>query len=311
MRNIESLTFATGILRNLSIHEASTLRLRLRTLKPAGMCSLRFDAKRAVCMTAALLLCGSAWAMEKVALGPIFGWWLPADAAGPRPAVIALHGCGGLYGRNGQLNERHAAMADLLRSRGYHVVFPDSFTPRGLRQLCTIPLKERTLRAADRRVDIDAALDWLAARADVDAARIVILGWSHGGAAVLAALNHRIGPQPLQARAAVAFYPGCSAYSRSPGTYLPVAPLLILIGALDDWTPPAPCVELGKWTPKVMVRVLADSYHDFDHPSAPVRVRSDVPNGARPGAGVTVGSNPRARREAYDAMFEFLEKELR
>jgi len=61
----------------------------------------------------------------------------------------------------------------------------------------------------------------------------------------------------------------------------------------------------------VTVRVFPDSYHDFDHPSAPVRVRSDVPGGTRPGSGVTVGANPRSRQEAYAAMFEFLERELR
>ena len=248
---------------------------------------------------------------EKVGFADIFGWWLPAPGAEPRPAVIGLHGCNGLYLRGGELNARERSMAELLRQRGYHVLLPDSFTPRGLRELCTVPLAKRTLRAAERSADIHGALDWLAARPEVDRTRIVVLGWSHGGSAVLAALKHRIGPMPLQARAAIAFYPGCSAYARTQGSYLPVAPLLILIGALDDWTPPAPCVELGKWTPKVVVRVLPDSHHGFDHPASKVRVRTDVPNGTRRGEGVTVGSNPQARKEAYAAMFEFLERELR
>ena len=47
-----------------------------------------------------------------------------------------------------------------------------------------------------------SALDWLAARPDVDRNRIVVLGWSHGGNALLAALKHGMGPMPLQARAA-------------------------------------------------------------------------------------------------------------
>jgi dienelactone hydrolase len=262
-------------------------------------------------MILGLALSAAAGAMDKVSLGSVSGWWLPTSAEGKRPAVIALHGCGGLYARNGALNARHRAMAELLHSRGYHILFPDSFTPRGIRELCTVPLQERKLRAAERSADIQTALDWIATRAEADAARIVVLGWSHGGSAVLAALNHRLGPQPLQARAAIAFYPGCSPYARRPGMYLPVAPLLILIGALDDWTPPEPCVELSKWTPKVMVRVYPESHHGFDDPSSPVRVRSDVPNGVRPGAGVTVGSNPAARKAAYEAMLEFLERELR
>lgn len=251
-----------------------------------------------------------AFASHDAQATPLFGWWLPSRPE-RLPAVIALHGCGGLYGRGRDLNERHRAMAELLRARGFHVLFPDSLTSRGLRELCTIPMAERTLRANDRRFDIQGALAWLAARPDVDRDRIVVLGWSHGGSAVLSALNHRIEAMPLQARAAVAFYPGCTTYARSRASYQPVAPLLILIGELDDWTPPKPCVALADYTAKIFVRVLPGSYHDFDHPSAPLRVRRDIPNGVRPGQGVTVGSNPKAREEAYSAMFDFLERELR
>jgi dienelactone hydrolase len=251
----------------------------------------------AVCMFLVAFLTAHALAdqvsgAEKVSLGDVFGWWLPATGPEPKPAVIGLHGCGGLYAR-GDLNARERGLAQLLRSRGFHILLPDSFTPRGLRELCTTPVAERTLRAAERRSDIQGALDWLAARREVDRTRIVVIGWSHGGSALLAALNHRIGVQPLQARAAVAFYPGCTPYARTEGSYLPVAPLLILIGALDDLTPPAPCVELGKWTPKVSVVVLPGSHHGFDHPSSQVR------------------SHALARDRAYAALFEFLERELR
>jgi hypothetical protein len=33
----------------------------------------------------------------KVSFADTFGWWLPVAAAQPGPAVIALHGCDGLY----------------------------------------------------------------------------------------------------------------------------------------------------------------------------------------------------------------------
>jgi len=145
--------------------------------------------------------------------------------------VIALHGCGGLYARARDLNERHRAMAELLRSRGFHVLFPDSFTPRGFRQLCSVPLAERRLRSSDRRFDIQGAIDWLAARPEADRDRLVLLGWSHGGGAVLSALNRKLNEMRVQPRAAVAFYPGCTAYARSKAGYAPVSPLLILIGS--------------------------------------------------------------------------------
>jgi dienelactone hydrolase len=175
---------------------------------------------------------------EKVGFADTFGWWLPVAGAGPRPAVIGLHGCDGGSARN-ELNARERAIADLLRDRGYHVLLP-----------------------APCSVNIHGAIDWLAARPDVDRARVVVLGWSHGGSTLLAALQHRIGPMPLQARAAIAFSPDCSPFGRTQGSYLPVAPLLILLDGLGQRTPAAPCLELANWTPKVMVRVLPESRHD-------------------------------------------------
>src|SRR5688572_3786300 len=78
-------------------------------------------------------------------------------------------------------------------------------------------------------------------------------------AAALTSMARSIGPMPLQARAAIAFSPSCGPYAVTPGSYLPVAPLLILVGALDQRTAAAPCLELANWTPKVVVRVLGES----------------------------------------------------
>jgi dienelactone hydrolase len=172
----------------------------------------------------------------KVSFADIFGWWLPVTAPPTRPAVIALHGCDGLYLRN-PLDAREHSVSELLGRRGFHVLLSDNCSG----------------------ADIHGALDWLAARREVDRNRIVVLGWSHGGSALLAALKHRIGPMPLQARAAIAISPSCGPYAVTPGSYLPVAPLLILVGSLDERTPAAPCLELANWTPKVVVRALPDS----------------------------------------------------
>jgi hypothetical protein len=172
----------------------------------------------------------------KVSFTEIFGWWLPAAGLEPRPAVLALPGCDGLHLRN-PLNAFERATAELLGRRGFHVLLSDSCSG----------------------ADIHGALDWLAARPEVDRSRIVVLGWSEGGSALLAALKHRLGPMPLQARAAIAFSPACAAYAVTPGSYLPVAPLLILVGRLEERAPAGPCLELANWTPKVVVRVLPES----------------------------------------------------
>jgi dienelactone hydrolase len=64
-----------------------------------------------------------------------------SDSTTPKPAVIALHACGGLYASSGapkgQLNVRHHAMGQMLQAQGYHVMFPDSFTSRGIESICS------------------------------------------------------------------------------------------------------------------------------------------------------------------------------
>ena len=66
-----------------------------------------------------------------------------------------------------------------------------------------------------------------------------------------------------------------------------------------------PCVELGQRV-GAEVHVYPDSYHDFDNPAAPVRLRTDVPNGVHPGQGVHAGGNPAAREQAYQRVLQLL-----
>jgi dienelactone hydrolase len=243
---------------------------------------------------------------------PLTAWVFQPVGRAPTGTVIALHGCGGLYAasgaRKGQLNARHQAMADLLMAEGYAAVFPDSLTPRGESSLCTQKIGTRRIDQGERRADTLAALTWAAAQPWAQAQRMALLGWSHGGSAVLAATDAAradVRAQPLQPVVAIAFYPGCSAALKSG--YRMSAPLVLMLGEKDDWTPPAPCVALGNAV-GAEVNVYPDSYHDFDNPTGQVRVRTDVPNGAHPGQGVHVGPNPVAREQAYARLRELLRK---
>jgi dienelactone hydrolase len=224
--------------------------------------------------------------------------------------VVALHGCGGLFtaseGRRGELNARHQAMADMLVAEGYAVLFPDSLTPRGEKELCTQRIGERTVGQVQRRADALAAIAWAAAQPWTPAQRVALLGWSHGGSTVLGTTDVRradVAAQAVRPALAIAFYPGCTAALQAG--YRPSTRLVLMLGEKDDWTAPGPCIELGR-AAGAEVHVYAGSYHDFDNPVAKVRVRRDVPNGVHPGQGVHVGGNPKARAQAYGRLLQLL-----
>jgi dienelactone hydrolase len=241
------------------------------------------------------------------------------------PLVIAVHGCGGLYSTRAdwrdQLTERFAAWTAQLLEDGYAVLLPDSFTPRGLREICTIKNSVRMIGIPRRRLDVLGGLAHAAALPGVDPARIALVGWSNGGTTALAAIDVRDAQvaafgardQPFF-RAAIAFYPGCAPSLRLVAGWETRIPTAIHIGELDDWTPAAPCVELATAVrtrgDPLVVTVHPASYHGFDAPRGRVVVRRDVPNGVHPGQGVTNGPNPAARRAAIDSVRALLRANL-
>lgn len=231
------------------------------------------------------------------------------DAQGKRPAVVLLHGCGGAYGRDGRLARRYTDHVTLLHSLGIGGLVVDSLGTRGEKELCTQKIGERAVTQADRRRDALAALAWLAAQPGVDAGRLGLLGWSNGGSTVLAAtnLNHpEVKGASARASFAIAFYPGCEAERRRG--YATDTPLLLLLGGSDDWTPPEPCLRLaqdaqGAAMPQWVL--YPGAFHGFDGDTPP-RSRKDVPNGANPGQGVTVGGDPQARALSRERLRAFL-----
>jgi dienelactone hydrolase len=236
------------------------------------------------------------------------GYWFAAARSGRAPAWVLLHGCGGPYAGNGALSPRMHDYAKLLNQQGMHALVLDSLTPRGEKELCTQRTGQRRVTQTQRRRDALGALQWLAARDDVDVKRLGLLGWSNGGSTVLAATNAghaEVAAAPVRPSHAVAFYPGCADEQRRG--YWPVAPLLLLLGAADDWTPIAPCQALAEASsaPQPEVHVYTGAYHGFDG-LGPVRVRADVPGGVRPGAGVHVGGDAAAREASRAALQAFL-----
>jgi dienelactone hydrolase len=243
-------------------------------------------------------------------------YFSPDPSSGGYPAIVAVHGCAGMYSavpaRRDRLSLRHQQMADLLLAQGYAVLFPDSFNSRGRREVCSDPPGKSNITQDNRRLDVLGALTYLRTRDDVDGSRVALLGWSHGGSAVLAAVNRR---NPAVAgylesvgsgsffRTAIAFYPGCLAALRGRDGYVPATPVDIFIGESDDWTSPKPCVALGQameaMSLPLHVTTYAGAYHGFDMPNMRRAQHLDVSSGVHPGRGVTIAPNREARDDAY------------
>lgn len=90
-------------------------------------------------------------------------------------------------------------------------------------------------------------------------------------------------------------------------------PLLILIGEKDDWTPAEPCIDLAARAAArgdaVTIQVYAHAYHDFDAPSAKLRVRKNIATTASGTA--TTGTEPAARADAIERTPAFFARYLR
>ena len=232
---------------------------------------------------------------------------------GPFPAVVMLHGCGGFYTSQGYVTASYRHWLDLLASNGYAALLVDSFNPRGHRTICE-QQKRAILISRERVEDAYAALRWLEQRRDVLPDRIGLLGWSNGGSGALYTLRESRPDRGF--RAGVAFYPGCRALLQSKTPYRPYAPLLVLSGEADDWTPAAPCVALAaiarrKGAPMEIV-TYPGAHHSFDRLNSPARYRPNVRNPNKPdGRGATVGEHPQAREDATRRTLEFFERTMK
>lgn len=216
--------------------------------------------------------------------------------AGPFPALVILHGC------DGPNPERERAGAQPFVARGYVVLLVDSFTARGIQETCSRGMGG----TADRVLDALGALAYLANSGFVAPDRVAALGFSQGGGAALSAVLSGGAADSVRAQhrfaAAVAYYPPCP---RSAITLS--APSLILIGALDDWTPADDCREMvsrsGGRGAGIELVVYPGAYHAFN--AARLKDKSEMRWGRR------LAYDEAAAMGAKDSMLRFLERHLR
>jgi dienelactone hydrolase len=214
---------------------------------------------------------------------------LKPEGPGPFPAVVIMHDCSGLGPRSSGAPHRWATE---LIGRGYVILIPDSFTTRGhAGGVCTNPSPSRNEVSPSRRVrDAYAALGYVRGLPYVDGSRVALMGGSHGGSTTLASMVAPESNKEILARdkrvgfaAAVALYPSCAvryggwrverqsgsggAITEYIGVYRPVAPLLILIGENDDWTPAEPCRKLTEAAQQAGYPITIKIYSGRNTPS--------------------------------------------
>jgi dienelactone hydrolase len=171
---------------------------------------------------------------------------------GPFPAVVLMHGCGGVQPGNEQ-------WVTEITKWGYVTLMVDSFGPRGLSEICT---NFGRLGVTDRTFDAYGALAYLQTMPFVDKDRVALMGWSHGGRVVLSSMWAYRRPETGGFRAGIALYPYCEHYPRI------YAPVLILIGGADDWTPAWRCEGIKNHS-TVELKVYKGAPHSFDNPGLP------------------------------------------
>lgn len=190
----------------------------------------------------------------------------------PVPAVVVMHGSGGLWSATDATNTKLATQfkgwIDSFRIHKIAALFIDSYTPRGVQTFHNEAPPENLFIAAEfvRPRDAYAGLNYLRTVPKIIAGKIGLLGYSHGGTTVLSTMvdadavakstpwsvisnnitytQNVLPPAQKPAAggfvAAVSYYPGAAMFSYygKPGTpsngkYVPYAPVMIHAAALD------------------------------------------------------------------------------
>lgn len=175
----------------------------------------------------------------------------PESSAARVPAIVIAHGSGGL-------DWRSKRWARFFQTQGVATMVIDYFGPRGIYHNSSsqpMPLRD----AMD-------ALNLLATHPRIDPKRIAIIGFSRGGhLAYESANNMAPGGGPAYA-AHVALYPSCGMLGVSKMGL--TAPVLILVGSLDELVPAAQCEILAERAAdrgsKITVKVYEGGHHGWD-----------------------------------------------
>jgi dienelactone hydrolase len=230
------------------------------------------------------------------------------DGAGPFPAIVGMHDCGGLFNPAGAIAAKYRDWAQLLARAGFIVLYPESYGSRGFGSQCAS--RSRPVRTDRERVaDANAAGRWLAQQSDVRPDRISLLGWSNGGSSVLWTVRpQRNRDDKSDFRSAVVLYPACRRLDST--AWSARVPTLILIGASDDVSSPQECERMvagakGR-SARISIIIYPGAFHDFDHPNRPLQVRTGYAFSTDGTGRIHTGTNAAARADSLKRVPQWL-----
>jgi dienelactone hydrolase len=223
------------------------------------------------------------------------------DGAGPFPAIVHFHTCGGIDAYRGRY------WTEAMLESGYVVLVLDSLGPRGLSTLCdTSPFSDKSgvniYRGVKDAFDAKAHLEKLPF---VDAERVALVGFSWGAmAGILAATDSSSQAFGKPFRAIASFYPGCARPLFQPDI---ARPLLVLMGDLDNEVNLPGCVDwldhLKRTSLPVESRMYAGASHSWD-------TDRFIQKTTNRGIQVQYIPNAEVTRESRRDLFAFLSKHL-
>ncbi|MDJ0851184.1 MAG: dienelactone hydrolase family protein [Myxococcota bacterium] len=184
-----------------------------------------------------------------------------ASADAPVPALVLLHGSGGLS------PGREHPMGRWLAEQGTAGFVVDYYTPRGMGDETNYMLRVVAVTEFDAVADAYGALRLLSAHPAIDPTRIGVMGFSYGGMAVRIAMDERVrlalAPELPGFSAFVDVYGPCFQDLDTPATN--GAPLLTLRGTEDASNDLAACREREDELRGLGVAVEAEVYEGAGH----------------------------------------------
>jgi dienelactone hydrolase len=264
---------------------------------------------------------------------------LPNDSVSDQKYPLIIGVAGSLAWR-----DHHYEYLDMYQNNGFATFELKSFKSRDIESTVGSQVEVTT---AMMILDAYRALEKLSEHPNIDRNKVSITGWSLGGAVSLFSawlpIKNAI-TKEVSFASHLPIYPPC--FVDPENTDFTDAPIHILIGEIDNWTPAKPCIEFVKKINKkgnVGLTIYPNSHHSFDSKSELTQNEKgysfkdcmfklsddgDVlmnylslpmssPFMQKIGflfcvnRGVTLGGNPQARKMAFKFAKDFMKKTLK